>query len=991
MRRSARVSPYLLPFILLLAVTSAALAQDSAGREAYTVMGQPPRWKPYAGAFAGINNITTTDMATNWGGFGLAGLYHDLMNPLIGVGIAGEAYLGYIAEEYGGGARLNLAFPVAFLQGGVDYSITDNSFAFILSFAVPIRRGGILGHGSLARIDWLPSRGQTINLGVQVPVLQPWAGKTRPKAQDIVVPRASHAQFERAERMDEATTNDPSAGALALMQREALWTINLLNVFYAGLGKSYEDGLATQRDTLDAYIRKAALRDPLHPQGWNPRHEIAIWHAQMAAAFAAAAGTASGADIARTARRALLDSVLIPYDARFGQYKDPNQIMGLGGRGRLAFEAWVAVSDVAPDRRTEVLAVFDGILGILERCREQLYRINGTDSRLNWMPLQFALEADEHDDQAELDRLIARVADRPFADGNTTTLLPGQQFQQELADQIASARNYQVLWVHDFRGVAADQTPDSIGAFQSLNYLRALLRGVERYDSLGSMPSYFIFYDQNYYETGRSRLWMSLLQDPLGHELRLPAPDSVMQRQFRVMQDSLRAAVAGSTRLQGVASVQGRSGVTKLVRVNVSITQPSDLSYRSTRIIGVLPLVGDNLMRDHRKVTFFDLNEEDPAVGRAAYTGVGVAEGYTTPAWDDRVLVVAGPAILTLKEDAERLLLRNGFTADEIPAPLRPRALGPDYAARVATLQAQGHTARGVQVHNDVGFGWKRASVVEMMLITLMPPGSLIFIPDSLWTSLTYASHLVVAALRGCDVYLVAPAFANAPASSAEIMTRSMDIFARLLEVQNHLTPELASDGGGLRIGLYTRTSPVNDAAARQAEVANTFRINPWLQQLFLPGDSTMRRGEAATASSSGAARRPSGAVTATVPKLHAKTQLFATVATLRAVAPFLPARGDSMEPAWPGQAFGDLTPAQRDSAILFLTVGSQNKDTRGLFLDGEISFVVAGPWALQAYTEMFNLFGMTTWIRTQEEFKSYFPDYSERQRRFGYRIRKAL
>jgi hypothetical protein len=39
----------------------------------------------------------------------------------------------------------------------------------------------------------------------------------------------------------------------------------------------------------------------------------------------------------------------------------------------------------------------------------------------------------------------------------------------------------------------------------------------------------------------------------------------------------------------------------------------------------------------------------------------------------------------------------------------------------------------------------------------------------------------------------------------------------------------------------------------------------------------------------------------------------------------------------------------------------------------------------------MFSLFGMTTWVDTQEQLRSFFPAYSERQRRFGYRIRKAI
>ncbi len=1010
---------------LTFAPAAAAQAPGDTVPAVFKSMGQPQRWKPYVGAFVGVNNMSTTNIATNVGGFGMAGVYRDLINPLIGVGIAGETYAGYIGEAVDGGARLDFALPVVFLQGGVDYSFGDGTLAFILSFAMPIRRGGIFGHGSLARIDWLPSRGQTLNVGLQLPVLQPWVGKTRPKAQDVIVPRAPHAQFERSDSVAAADTTEPAAAALAQMRREALWTINLINVFYADLDKSYEAGLATQRDTIAAYIRQANRTDALHPKGWNPAHEIALWHSQMRVAFAVAAGAPDpasapvGAVIAQAARRALLDSVLIPYDARFGQYKDPNQIMGYGARGRLAFAAWLDVSTVAPDRHDAVLAVFDGILSILEQCRRELYRINGTDSRLNWMPMQLALEAHEHDDQDEIDRLIERVVDRPFTDGNAAVFMLGQQFQVELANQIASARTYQVLWIHDYRGVAEDEMPDSIGAFQSANYLRALLRGVERYDSLGRMPAFFIFNDQNYYIQGRSQLWMDLLQDPLRHRLRLPPADSVMNRRFTALQDSLRAAVAASRRLQDLARTQGKGFVEKLVRVNISITQPSDLSYRSTRIIGVLPIVGDNLVRDHRKITFFDLTEDDPAVGRAAYTGVGVAENYADPTWDDRVLVVSGPAILSLKQDAVRLLLRNGFLPDEIPAPLRPAPLGADYDEKVAALEAQGYSARGVQVHNDVGFGWKRASVVEMMLITLMPPGSLIFIPDSLWTSLTYAAHLVVAALRGCDVYLISPSFANAPSASYATMTRNLDIFGRLLEVQNHLRAETAKEGGGLRVGVYTRTSPVNDAEARSAEVARTFDANPWLQRLFLVNDSLMADLNAAPERLAAAGYVPQPVIQDSLgrrPQLHAKTQLFATQATLEAIS-HLPDYQQFMREQFrstlevlhtpdnmgmPGQkraetsmalerAFAQLTPVQRDSAVLFLTVGSQNKDNRGLFLDGETNFVVAGPWALQAYTEMFYFFGVTTWVESQDQFRALFPTYPERQRRFGYRIRKAI
>jgi hypothetical protein len=69
---------------LTLALAPRAVAQgDSTPPPAiFRTMGQPPRWKPYVGAFVGVNNITTTDRATNVGGFGLVGLYRDLISPL---------------------------------------------------------------------------------------------------------------------------------------------------------------------------------------------------------------------------------------------------------------------------------------------------------------------------------------------------------------------------------------------------------------------------------------------------------------------------------------------------------------------------------------------------------------------------------------------------------------------------------------------------------------------------------------------------------------------------------------------------------------------------------------------------------------------------------------------------------------------------------------------------------------------------------------------
>ena len=39
---------------------------------------------------------------------------------------------------------------------------------------------GRLGRGGLLTIDWIPARGNSFNVGVKLPINQPWRGKTRP-------------------------------------------------------------------------------------------------------------------------------------------------------------------------------------------------------------------------------------------------------------------------------------------------------------------------------------------------------------------------------------------------------------------------------------------------------------------------------------------------------------------------------------------------------------------------------------------------------------------------------------------------------------------------------------------------------------------------------------------------------------------------------------------------------------------------------------------
>ena len=135
-----------------------------------------------------------------------------------------------------------------------------------------------------------------------------------------------------------------------------------------------------------------------------------------------------------------------------------------------------------------------------------------------------------------------------------------------------------------------------------------------------------------------------------------------------------------------------------------------------------------------------------------------------------------------MKDAARRYLKANGFKDEEIPAPLRPLSKPADYDARVKQLEASGWTATAMEVHNDRGFAQKDASIASAVLYTLMPPGSLIVVPDSIWTHELWAAQLLGAALRGCHVYVIAPAQANAPVggvSAAVAHARDLEPFHR--------------------------------------------------------------------------------------------------------------------------------------------------------------------------------------------------------------------
>jgi hypothetical protein len=249
-------------------------------------------------------------------------------------------------------------------------------------------------------------------------------------------------------------------------------------------------------------------------------------------------------------------------------------------------------------------------------------------------------------------------------------------------------------------------------------------------------------------------------------------------------------------------------------------------------------------------------------------------------------------------------------------------------------------------------------------------------------------------------------------------MANTRDMMGRLFELEQVLHDEIAAAGGDLRVGMYVRDTPVDDALGSVREVARKLREKPWLLDAYpMPptaletldalGDELEAEGYSPTFIAE--KTRPGG------PKMHRKTQFFATRRALRALADLpethrvlpdvfrrhaagtadphaLLEESNPLGPAGPiiSRIRTDPPPGARDG-LYYLTVGSKNQDFRSAFLDGETAYVVAGPWSLVYYPDFLYLMANTEWIETQEEFEDLITVDDTKSRKLGRWIRKVL
>lgn len=937
-------------------------------------IGQPPLWDQHAAALAPIHG--RNDRGAAWLSYGV---YHPVFNPVTGmIGWGAEAYAAVDGRPFG--ARLAAESKLFGIAGGVDWDLSGHSLAPFFRFQTAVRRGGLFGRGTKIRLDWLPTRGQSVAVGVSIPVFRPLAGRTRP--------RQTHVSLA-ASRVDrDAASTTPSGGPRPLDVRDLL------------------DAATTIGAYSNAYTPRAE-RIISHPDG-GYAGAIAAYDSSIRRLFTVATGNAAlGARIAEHGRIVLLDRVLLPLDSLFGQAEsNPRDLSPLTDAAIAAMSRWLVDTARVASGRSAALDAYAAWMGVIARVHADLLRDAG-ESRLAWMPLELALTADQYDEQSEVDSLIARAVGHPFTDGNALTYLRSTDLPLEIARSIYAARSYHVLWTHDMTGRLPTGAIDNIAYSMVADaYLPAITAAVKRYDSTGVMPTYIILQDEYWYDLRSNRIWMDILENPLDASMRLPGGTAAEESHLRQRQTELRAAVAGSARLQRDAAASGdaHAWLHNVVSVHVNIVQPRDFSFRSGHIVPGVPFAPDNLMRDHRKIVFYDLTEAEPYRGALLLMGIGIGEHYASATWEDRGYRIRGPATLEVRRAVRAALLRNGFSERQIPPPLREVAS----TKRVEQQMNQvDYVGRALQVHNRVGFGRKESSVARAMLYDLAPAGSVLIVPDPMWLSETWAGMLVGAAARGCQVYVVAPAIANAPSPQAPLMAEEHAILSRLLVLRRTLGPALARSKGVLRVGVFAAHASVDDAAGRAREVRDGLARAPWIRELIPFDEKTLALLNRAQVQVTSGADATSLAhdVKPRAPQLHQKSQLIARPGAITAlvrqpgwdVALARSMRVQSQETSRFADQLGYTEPdvdttatrstdtlirgyeqtlpeSERKRVSFYFSLGSQNEDPRGIDSDGEVSLIVSGVQAAAGVVDLFYLMARSTWIENEQALDRLVP-----------------
>ncbi|MCL7977262.1 MAG: hypothetical protein M8863_08140 [marine benthic group bacterium] len=947
-------------------------------------LGQPERPRGRWGALVGYNWERSA---------GTSRVFANLQTslPLLSaLDLTAEGAIGNSGRSLDGAVGAYVGIP--WLRFGVDYDFLDRSLPFGIIAEFALKRGGLFRSGDMVRVDFRPSRRELlVGASLRFPFQE--YRMTRPRERGVEIPPVDvHSSLNAL----------PDSVALpAELERELRRVTDAME---------WIDRLVTPRfgtgDSFEASARP--LLDHLRTAGHSFADEEASYHDGLDRIFAKVldGSLTSGRALAAEAERVLLERMLIPFNRLLGQQKSAADAGRLALAARLEFasvlEGWdgfaglpAADSLTAKRQAGEIFRRLTSTVtnisqAATDRWRERVL-VWTRFSELAWLPLNFGLRREQYDTQEEWDALLSRLSDHPFTTANTVKYLMFEQFHLELKRMIRETEYYQVTLVHDFRGVDTGGGTDIYGWDMVVDgYLEAFIRAIDRLDGgeIATLPQFFLILDEHYYRHNHSRgiiTYLENLWDPDDP----PVSNSDVRAQVKSAQERLREAVLASPALGGLSDESLRGAL----KVNVNITNPFDPTF-----------LGDNLMRDHRKLAVRDVFEENPGSGVAIFTGQGIGAHYNGSGWEDRSILVRGEALAQLKSDLRRILLRQSVRPEEIPAYLQPRPFPPDYRERCDRLRAAGWNTPVSIPMNETGYGSKSASVLKATMYNLAPPGSRILSFDSLWLSEFWAGMFIGAALRGVNAFPVAPTPVSAPSAAGATLHFLRENIDMMFRAQLYFSREIEREGGRLRVGLYNEDVPVDDLRKRISIFIEGTRRDLFIGEMFRLDPSVT---EVLRQIAEGYTDVPLVALRLrSHPRLHLKNQLFGTKEAFELVGlpEWLPVLGVHMEirrRQLNGEETEGLTPAllgvRRDSTALTLveahrellrsrepgsedrviwtwTIGSMNQDHRSLALDGEALVAVGAESTIISFIDFMFILAIVEWPASREDFDTLFP-----------------
>ena len=947
-------------------------------------MGQPARYRIGAGFLVGYQEETEDPTGRIFLNITPEGYL-----PNIGIDLFSlEGSVGFVGGDFESALAYYMRIP--YLRLGVEYNFLGEDFEFVMSIQYALRRGGIFGGGEELRLDYHTGRKETLGGFV---VNQPGRRyrPTRPIYKWAFLPKGEMP--DPVPSVQETGLPDNIEAAVQDIEHGIMWL----------------DRYLTPRFIADDIAQKATVyRDHLRLDGHTFDEEDARYHEAMDRAFTLSAGgdPAIGRQLALAAEATIFKYIVAPYNSYFGMNKKPDEPTGF---------------------IVEAIGEFDGILDNHSRfkmmdaaeaayqkdlCREVFRRTTKAikeaaksarkrwktsfavwlqRGRFVWLPLNYGLRPEDYDTQAEYDAVLEELAGHKFSQANQIEYLINERFHPELKRMLLETEKYQVLIIHDFRHRTDAGDTDVFGwDMVTEGYMRAMINAVKALDrgEREVLPQFIMYIDQNFYQTNGSRPIITYLEN-IYTKATMDLKNEEIAQKVADTHRELMETIQNSESLRGVDEKR----LAKAFKVHVSVTNPWDPAFAL-----------DISMRDHRKIAFRDVTELDPGKGEGILTGTGVGQHYQPPKWEDRAMIVRGPALVELKTTARNLQIGQGFDPEEVPEHLKPIPYPNDYDLLCEKLIDKRWNAPVQIVMNETGYGRKLATAQRAAIYNLAVSGSVLIAIDSLWLSDFWAEMFICAALRGANVYPVAPTPENAPASANSVLFIMRENFELMIEARKFFAEDLAKSGGAIHVGLYAHQYGVDDMVARGAALMSGKEKYPFVLEDLPFGDDVfdLVRERLESLKDDGVTAAPGGAVK---PYVHMKTQFYGTEAGMLILrrpewVTILRNYMDIREKQVRGEETIGLTGAglvttedvtrmieefeaglaaagsgDAGDPLYAFTIGSMNMDRRGMVSDGEVLAIAGGYSALLGVLDMMFILVTSDWPQDASHFDEIFPD----------------